>query len=69
MYDTAGYIDISSVYGCDVYANELEKLSSKTTMYEDIIFIFVVRRQDNFLMLWNSNKDTAKTLLRLKAHI
>ena len=37
VYVTAGRIAIASEQGCDVYANALEKLSSNTTLYEDII--------------------------------
>ena len=39
VYATAGRIAIASEYSCDVYANTLEKISSKTTLYEDIIFL------------------------------
>ena len=39
MYNTAGRIAIAYALGCDVHANVLEKLSSKTTSYEDIIFL------------------------------
>ena len=38
VYVTAGRIAIASEYGRDVYDNALEKLSSNTTSYEDIIF-------------------------------
>ena len=37
MYETDGIIAVDSEYGFDVYANSLEKLSSKTTLYEDTI--------------------------------
>ena len=46
IYDTVGLIAIASEYGCDVYANMLEKLSSKTTSYEDTIFFCGVPKQD-----------------------
>ena len=39
VYVTSGRIDIASEQGCEIYANTLEKLSSKTTSYEDIIFL------------------------------
>ena len=39
IYDIDGCIAIAYEYGRDVYANSLEKLSSKTTSYEDIIFL------------------------------
>ena len=39
VYVTAGRIAIASEYGCGVYANTLEKLSSNTPSYEDIIFL------------------------------
>ena len=42
VYDTAVIIAIASEYGCDVYDNVLEKLSSKTASYEDIIFLVTV---------------------------
>ena len=38
MYDTSSHISIASSYGCDVYANSLDKLLSKTTPYKNIIF-------------------------------
>ena len=31
IYDTSGSISTASAYGCDVYANALEKILSKTT--------------------------------------
>ena len=37
MYDTLIRIVISNENGYDVYANTIEKLSSKTTLYEDPI--------------------------------
>ena len=40
MYGTDRRIAIASEYGHDIYANALEKLSPKTTSYEDIIFLF-----------------------------
>ena len=36
-YETASCIAIAYAYGFDVCTNELEKLSSKTTSYKDII--------------------------------
>ena len=39
VYVTYGRIAISYEYGCDVYANAIEKLSTKTKLYEDIIFL------------------------------
>ena len=39
IYNVAGRIAIASEQGRDVYANALEKLSSNTTSYEDIIFL------------------------------
>ena len=40
-----GSISTASAYGCDVYANVLEKKSSKTTSYEDISSMYLVRTQ------------------------
>ena len=37
MYDTDGRIATASEYGFDVYTKALDKLSSKTTSYEDTI--------------------------------
>ena len=39
VYDTSRRIAITSEYHCGVYANIIEKLSSKTTSYEDIMFL------------------------------
>ena len=39
VYVTAGRIAIFYEKVCDVYANSLDKLSSNTTSYEDIIFL------------------------------
>ena len=39
VYVTVGLVAIASEYGRYVYANTLEKLSSNTTLYEDIIFL------------------------------
>ena len=39
VYVTAGRIAISSELCHDVYDNALEKIYSKTTSYEDIIFL------------------------------
>ena len=39
MYDAAKRISIAFAYGCDIYANILEKLSTNITSYEDIIFL------------------------------
>ena len=39
VYVTAGRIAIASEEGCDGYYNSIEKMSSKTTSYEDIIFL------------------------------
>ena len=41
VYVTARHIDIASEYGHDIYANTLDEISSKTTSYEDIIFLVV----------------------------
>ena len=41
MCDTAGSISIASAYGCEIYANVLEKLTSKIISYEDIIFLVI----------------------------
>ena len=40
-YVADGHIAIASEYGHDIYATALEKLSSNTTSYEDIIFLFL----------------------------
>ena len=37
MNDTDGLIDINSAYGCEMYVNELARISSKTTSYKDTI--------------------------------
>ena len=39
VYDSAGRIAIASEYGCEIYSNILDFLLSKTTSYEDIIFL------------------------------
>ena len=39
VYVTSGHIAIASEYGHDVYNNALEKLSSNTTSYDEIIFL------------------------------
>ena len=39
VYVTSGRITIASEYGRDIYANAIENISSKTTSYEDIIFL------------------------------
>ena len=68
MFDTAVGIAIDSAYCCVLYAYIPEKILSKATSYEYIIFLRQDTTQDNYLMLWNSNEDTAKTLLRLLTH-
>ena len=70
MYNTSIRIYIASEYGCDVYTKALDKLSSKMTSYEDTLFAFVQYvNKIPFLMLWNSNEDTSKTLLRLVTYV
>ena len=39
MDETDGCIAIASEYDRGIYANALETLSSKTTSYEDVIFL------------------------------
>ena len=39
VYVTIGRITIASPYGRDVYDNEVEKLSSNTTLYDKITFL------------------------------
>ena len=38
MYDIDSRIAIAYAYGCDIYSNTLDELSSKTALNEDIIF-------------------------------
>ena len=38
MYETAGSIAHASEYGCDVYGNALENISSNTALCEETIF-------------------------------
>ena len=38
IYDTSGRIASFYEYGCDVYANAIEKLLSNTTACEETIF-------------------------------
>ena len=67
MYDTAGSINIASAYGCDVYANALEKPTVIKYCMMIKSSVCVVYKQGNIFMLWNSNKDTEK--LPLVTHV
>ena len=61
MYDTDRHIAIDSIYGCDIYANALEKLSLKKTVQRyDIQFVWFINKIP-FLMMWNTNKDIKKS--------
>ena len=46
IYDTTGCISISSEYGCDMYTNALEKISSKWNCANIRSYICVVHKQD-----------------------
>ena len=70
VYVTAGHITIAFEKGRDVNDKALEKPLSNTTSYEDITFIVLgTYTRYPFLMLWNTNEDTAKLFLCLVMHV
>ena len=54
MYDTASCIDKAFLYGCDVYANALEKLSYKKIVRRYYISYLWYVNNITFLMLLDS---------------
>ena len=51
MYDTASRISTNFAYGCDVYANVLEKLSFKKLCMKILSSVYVAHKNIPFLML------------------
>ena len=69
MYDTYVRIAIASGYSREAYANALETFHQKQ---HHMTILFPFNRyvhKISFLMLWNSNEDTAKTIFLLVTHI
>ena len=69
MYETAGRVDIASQYGRDLYANALDfYVKNNGICANDLSNIRYVYEVPS-LVLFNSNKNTLKTILWLMPHV
>ena len=69
IYKTDGCVASASVYRRDVYPNALEKVCQIQRCVKNYYLCTRYVDEAPFLMFWNSNEDTKKTLLWTMTHI